>query len=312
MLGPAQEQALTSGAADPPETFARSLSFGALGDFGPFTATFQFAGKVDGITYPSLAPGQQDAFVARFREEVERLRSWCAEERWLPDAFPALQIFISDEYRISRALIPAAIGQRGRIEFPAWKIVAGEAAIMHELVHVYFPNGNRFLAEGLAVYLQAKIGGNPAFPNFGRPLHEMAVEVLRRMVPEFASGAPGGLDKIHLAALDRIATPSGLRLRVDLRLYQVDDAGHAHIYPLAGSFVAFLIETHGLERFHALYGRTPLKPFERDAGSPERWAEIYGAPLEDLERAWKVGLPDLKRALDVDHPARLCAPNRGF
>jgi hypothetical protein len=33
------------------------------------------------------------------------------------------------------------------MEFPAWRVMAGEAAIMHELVHVYFPNGNRLLAE---------------------------------------------------------------------------------------------------------------------------------------------------------------------
>jgi hypothetical protein len=49
--------------------------------------------------------------------------------------------------------------------------------------------------------------------------------------------------------LDRTATPSGLRLRVGLRLYQADDVGLAHIYPLAGSFVAFLSEARGLARF---------------------------------------------------------------
>lgn len=295
MVGPDQEQALTSGAAEPCEKFAQTLSFGALGDFGPFTATFHFAGKVDGLAYPSLSPTQQDGFLSGFCDELDRLRSWCATERWLPDAFPALQIFVSDEYRISRALIPAAIGQRGRMEFPAWKIVAGEAAITHELVHIYFPNGNRFLAEGLAVYLQAKIGGNPAFPNFGRPLHEMATDMLGRMAPEFAEGDYNSLSNIHLTVLDRIATPSGLRLRVGLRLYHVDDTGHAHIYPLAGSFVAYLIETHGLERFRTMYGRTPLRPFERDAGSQERWAEIYGVPLDDLERAWKAELVAVAR-----------------
>ncbi len=41
------------------------------------------------------------------------------------------------------------------MEFPAWRVNAGKAAILHELAHVFFPNGNRFLAEGLAVYLQA-------------------------------------------------------------------------------------------------------------------------------------------------------------
>jgi hypothetical protein len=298
MPGPSREQISSlSGmrvcADEPCQKFTRDVTIGPLGEFGECAVTFHFEGKVDRVPYPSLSPEQQDAFAATFCGEVERLRSWCAAERWLPDAFPALQVFVSDEYRISRALIPAAIGQRGRIEFPAWKIVAGETAVAHELAHVYFPNGNRLLAEGLAIYLQARIGGNPAFPNFGRPLHETAIEVLRRMVPEFANGNPGGLDQVQLGGLDRIATPSGLRLRIGPRLYQIDDAGHAHIYPLAGSFVAFLIETHGLERFRALYLRTPLKPFERNAGLPERWGEVYGVPLEEIEGKWKAKLVGL-------------------
>jgi hypothetical protein len=271
-------------------SFERSVSIAACGGFDACAATFHFDGKVDGIAYPSLSPGHQEAFVAQFCGEFGRLQSWCANERWVPDTFPPLQVFVSDEYRISRALIPAAVGQRGRMEFPAWKVVAGEAAVMHELVHVFFPNGNRMLAEGLAIHLQARIGGNPAYPNFGRPLHETAIDVLRRMVPEFVSGNAASLDAVRLAMLDRIATPSGLRLRVGSRLYQIDEVGLAHTYPLAGSFVTFLIETHGLDRFRALYQRTPLKPFERDAGSPERWTEVYGSPLEAVERQWKAKL----------------------
>jgi type IV pilus assembly protein PilA len=34
------------------------------------------------------------------------------------------------------------------------------------------PSSNRFLAEGLAVYLHHKLAGNGAFPNFGRPLDQ--------------------------------------------------------------------------------------------------------------------------------------------
>ncbi len=40
------------------------------------------------------------------------------------------------------------------------------------------------LAEGLAVYLQAEIGRNPAFPNFGWPLHALA----RELMPENGAG----------------------------------------------------------------------------------------------------------------------------
>jgi hypothetical protein len=152
---------------------------------------------------------------------------------------------------------------------------------------VLFPNGNRFLAEGLAVYLQAEVGGNPAFPNFGTPLHELARELTGRMLPERAQGDAKSLQKLRLPDLDRIATPSPLRLRVGRILHDNTPGGQAYLYPLAGSFVQFLIETHGTGRFRALYERTPLVPFERNCGSPGRWQEVYGLSLADLELQWK-------------------------
>jgi len=250
-------------------------------------ATFNFDDKVAGVAYLSLSPAQQETFKAHFWNELANLTKWSAQEHWFPPAPRDLEIVVSDQYKISRSLSFAAIGQSGRMEFPAWKVVAGEAAIMHELVHVYFPNGNRLLAEGLAVYLQAKIGGNPAFPTFESPLHEVVCERVRKMVPEFASGNRDGLAKIRIADLDRISTPSPLRLRLGLNLYHPDDFGYAHTYPIAGSFVQFLIETYGMGKFRTLFASTPLHPFERNPGSPQRWAEVYGVPFNELEAEWK-------------------------
>ena len=86
------------------------------------------------------------------------------------------------------------------MEFPAWRVEARKAAIAHELVHVFYPNANRFLAEGFAVYLQDEIGGNPAFPNFGRPLHALVLERLRGTLGE---GAPSDVlqASIHCSSL---------------------------------------------------------------------------------------------------------------
>jgi hypothetical protein len=254
-------------------------------DAGP--ATFHFEGYVDGVAYPSLSPAQQDTFKANFVREVSSLRTWCRQENWLPSPPADLQIFVSDEYKIAKSLVPAALGHRGRMEVPAWKAIAGEAAIMHELVHIYLPNGNRFLAEGLAIYLQNEIGGNPTFPNFGRPLHQVARELLRAMLPGLAVGKPDSLDNIHLADLDKIATPSPLRLRVGRDLYENTPTGQAHLYPIAGSFAQFLIETHGTQMFRALFERTPLIPMERNPGSPDRWVDAYGRSLLELELEWK-------------------------
>jgi hypothetical protein len=278
----AHPAAMAARSGAPPD---RALAAAAFDDPA---VTYNFWGRVQGMDYPSLSPVQQNAFKAHLERELASLNSWCMRQRWLPSQPVAdLKIFVSDEYKVSKALMPASVGQRGRIEIPAWKAVAGEAAIAHELVHVYFPNGNRLLAEGLAVYLQAEIGGNPAFPNFGQPLNRVARDMLRKMAPEFAAGGPARLDKLRLADLDKIATPSPLRLRVGLNLYQDDPFGQAHIYPIVGSFAQFLIETRGLKKFQALYEKTPLKPFERNPGSPDRWAEVYELPLEVLETQWK-------------------------
>jgi hypothetical protein len=255
----------------------------------PATAgvAFNFDGKVDGLPYPSLSPADQQHFKAEFFGELASLRAWSSRHGWQPGEPADLQVFVSDEYRISKALLPASVGRRGRMEFPAWRVVAGEAAIMHELVHVYFPNGNRLLAEGLAIYLQATIGKHPAFPNFGRPLNDVLLELLPKMIPELGRGDPGGLAQLRVANLDRIATPSPLRLRVGLTVYQGDGVGQAHLYPIAGSLVQFLIDSYGLERFHEIYARTPLRPFERNAGSIDRWIDVYGQSLDELERHWR-------------------------
>jgi hypothetical protein len=170
------------------------------------------------------------------------------------------------------------------MELPARRVVTREAAIMHELVHVLFPNANRFLAEGLAIFLQAQIGGNPAFPNFGRPLHAVAREVLNELVPEHASEH---LDAVSIAALDDIATPAPLTLQVNANVYGEEPRGQGRIYPLVGSFIQYLIETRNMERFQTIYSQTPLVPGEQGAWPANRWLSVYDCSLSDVEREWK-------------------------
>jgi hypothetical protein len=112
----------------------------------------------------AVSPDQQQDFVSSFRRDHASLETWAATVGWTLPAVSELQICISDAYRISRALVPAWEGRVGWMEFPARRVIARNAAILHELAHVYFPNGNRLLAEGFAIYLQGLIGGNPAFP----------------------------------------------------------------------------------------------------------------------------------------------------
>jgi hypothetical protein len=247
-------------------------------------ATFDF----DGVEQPgeqALSVAERASFEADFRRECARLATWAAEHEWQPASVPRLSILVSAEFRISRSLIPAWHGYRGRMEFPAWRVRVREAAILHELTHVFFPNGNRLLAEGLAVDLQASIGGNPAFPNFGAPLHALARQRLRAMVGPLRDGTM--LDAIDLSRLDAIPTPRPLELAVGKAFYGEEPRGQAHLYPLAGSFVRFLIDRHGMPRLRALYARTPLLPRRQDSGSPARWRDVYGRSLGELEHEWK-------------------------
>jgi hypothetical protein len=238
-------------------------------------------------TDAAATPATQNQFKLNFCRELARLEAWAADVGWPADRVPELHVVVSDRFKISKSLVPVWSGRAGHMEFPVWRVKTGKAAIMHELVHVFFPNGNRFLAEGLAIYLQAAIGGNPAFPNFGRPLHGVAQECLADMPRETANTADPGLEHIHLAELDAIATPGPLTLRVGREVYGEDKRGQAFIYPLAGSFVQFLVETRGLETFRALYMQTPLVPLSQNAGAPQRWSSAYAVGLAELESEWK-------------------------
>ena len=239
-----------------------------------------------------LSEAAQDEFQSDFCREIARLEKWAADVGWGRSSIPQLHVAVSDRYKISKSLVPAWSGRAGYMEFPAWRVLARKAAIMHELVHVFFPNGNRFLAEGLAVYLQAAIGGNPAFPNFGKPLHENTRERFEEMAPALSSGDKQSLELIHLVELDPIATPSPLTLQVGHEVYGEEPRGQAFIYPIAGSFVQFLIETRGMDMFRALYIQTPLVPQAQNAGSPERWMDVYDVPFPDLENEWKAIIAD--------------------
>lgn len=166
-----------------------------------------------------------------------------------------IRIHVSSSYRISRALVPGHFGNRGFMEMPLRRVRENSAALLHEIVHIYAPNNNRFLAEGLAVYLHGKLAGNPAFPNFGEDLRRLAV---RRL-----SGVKS------LETLNSVRTPQPLRAVVD----------EETAYIVAGSFVGFLIERYGLASFRGLY-------------ETENYEKIYGKSLEVLQNEWRFSLRD--------------------
>ena len=262
-----------------------SVQFGVHGDNRIEKIDFEFECARDGAG--ALTEAKRAEFKDDVCQEITRLLKWAEDLDWIEFPVPVFKIIISDRYRISKSLVPAWSGRPGFMEFPTWRVASRRAAIMHELVHVFYPSGNRFLAEGLAVQLQDSIGGNPAFPNFGEPLHGIVFDRLLEMTKSASDEDPLGLRQIQLAELDGIATPGPLTLRVGDEVYGEDQRGQAFVYPIAGSFVQFLIETRGIERFRSLYAQTPLVPLARSVGSLDRWHDAYCVPLADLENEWK-------------------------
>ena len=184
-------------------------------------------------------------YAVRERQKVERFwgATWSAP----------IRIHVSSAYRISRALVPGHFGNRGFLEMPLRAARENTGTLLHEIVHIYAPHHNRFLAEGLAVYLQATLAGNPAFPNFGKDLRRLAAQSL------------AGVDSLE--ALHRLQTPRPLGTVMEEKT----------AYILAGSFVGFVIERYGVALFRRLY-------------ETANYETVYGQSFEALETAWRNSL----------------------
>jgi hypothetical protein len=207
--------------------------------------TFKFVG----VSSSSAA-----SFQTQMQEARVKVRAW-----WGPTFEDKISIETTPNRVLSMALTPAWRGERGTMSFGSKRVTDNQAASIHEMIHVYAPNANRMLAEGLAVYGHELLGGNAAYPTLGKDLHKAA-----------ASSA----SKDILMKLERTATPAPLE--------DVSRDGET----LSGSFVRFLIEKHGMEKFRALYDLTPLARMQRNAGALERWQTIYNQSLDTLANEW--------------------------
>jgi len=203
------------------------------------------------ILSSELTAQEADAYCRYATGEQEKV-----EALWGTTWKEPIRIHVDHSYKISRALIPAYQGNRGFMEMPVQRVRNNDGALLHEIVHIYAPNNNRFLAEGLAVYLQAKIGSNRAFPNFSDNLNVLA----RRRFPEVNS-----LENLNTGGTTRPWSTAG------------DERTTAYI--LGGAFVGFLIDRNGLPRFKKLY----------ETGDYDK---VYGKSLEILDKEWRSALQE--------------------
>jgi len=184
-------------------------------------------------------------YAVRERKKVEKY--------WGPTWQEPIVVKVGSGYAIAQALVING-GKPGVVEMPLARARDRTGALLHELTHNYAFSANRFLYEGLGVYLQDKVGAARSFPNFGRPLDNAAAEAAR-----------------GVASLDVLNT---VRFPRPLSTVMENQAA----YLLAGSFVKFLIDKKGLEKFRAVYA----------SGDYEA---VYNVPFSALEREWRSHLP---------------------
>lgn len=148
----------------------------------------------------------------------------------------------------------------GRIN-PA-NIADSPLALHHEMTHAIAPGRRpegRLLVEGLAVYMDDRLGGNN-YPDFERSPHQtvrMLEERLKYSIP---------LGESEAARLE----------------HESGDARQL-AYAQEGSFVAWLIETRGLSGFLTFYN------------SEASYEQGLGKSLRDLEKDWRQWLAQLEQ-----------------
>ena len=185
-------------------------------------------------------------YAARERQKVERY--------WGPTWRDPIRIQVSSQYVAANTLVMNG-GKPGRIDMPLDRVRDRTGALLHEITHNYAFSENRFLYEGLGVYLQDEVGEARSFPTFGRPLDAAAAEVARTV---------SSLEELNAVRFPR-----------PLASVMPDRAA----YLLSGSFVKYLMgRKGGLDKFRALYASGDYQA-------------TYGEPFNALERDWRAHLP---------------------
>jgi hypothetical protein len=243
----------------------------------------------------------KQTFIDKFCAQVPKVEAWAAQQKWqILTGPPQMKILIGDHFHLGRSLVPAWEGDRGRVEFPKERAMPADgsirADIAHEVFHVYFPNGNRMLAEGIAIYVQDETATNPAYPNWGKPVHQRVFCALHKHQ---------ALDAIDLSKLDAFATPQVLTLdlppQYPLQEKHRLEAEQQAAYLVAGSFVRYLIDTYTMDKFRNLYERTAFeaKRYVRRDAKRDDWTDSYARSLSVLDREWKTMIS----GLGVDCPS---------
>jgi hypothetical protein len=206
------------------------------------------------ITYENILPEMAQQFAEQAEKAFGDVTAYLSKKY----RRGRIYIYISNKYDMPRTtkdnelLIPA---NRVRGDAGGPPEIAGRGpAIVHELTHVITPSQgkpNRYLDEGLAVFMQEKFGVDKSYPNMGEDVHQVTLKLIKTV---------GQTVSIYKLEETRNSSLGG-----DLR----------HLaYLQEGSFVRYLIEKYGLQDFMAMY-------------EGKSYEKVYEKSLDDLEKEWK-------------------------
>lgn len=158
--------------------------------------------------------------------------------------------------------------------------------LAHKLTHALFPSPDKLVRNMMGIPGEMRFGNMDSFPMCGLHPDDWVLALrdagayrpLRELTPE--------------------NEPWGQTMGRDGLLVMTDERRQHISYAQAGSFGAFLLNSHGpaaMKRFYRITNQTRQRP----------WNEVYGRGLEDLERDWLA-------ALEAARPARVAGVAEAF
>lgn len=126
---------------------------------------------------------------------------------------------------------------------------------LHETVHILSPEfSSLWVREGLAVYLNDKLGGYPCFPNLGKDIDLSAMECL-------------AIPKNPLPYVGENGIP---------KIFQNNEERNK-FYTLSGSFVKYIENKIGIQKFMVIY---------KAPDTQKAFQEITQKSIEDWKKEW--------------------------
>jgi hypothetical protein len=229
---------------------------------------------------------QAKKFKTEFLSRKKALEDYLTSTRFAPVFTGKIDVEVfSKGPQFSESLLFAWDGRRGHMYFPAERLEEGRAAITHELTHVNAPNEVRFLGEGFPTYLEEKMGNIKAYP--------LLNDHIECGIANYEDNFKKPVQRVDLVRFDGVPTKRGVFLGDDIGLEPAFpkskngvDRRRAFSYLVSASFVKFLVESQGLDRFKALYDLTPLTPHKAAKADPARYQQSLGKPLSELQSNW--------------------------